>query len=190
MQSVLIVSSNEKTAELVMPLINDMYPGSTVTVCAGAKDARRMDMEFDLVIINSPLRDEPGAELAMEIVKNSVAGCLMITKADNADEMSDKLSELGVMVLERPISKKMFVRSVRLINAARKRFMGTLKENEKLHRELGEIKMINRAKLVLMKYLKFSEQQAHRYIEKQSMDLRMSKYDIALKVVKTYDLDA
>ena len=84
----------------------------------------------------------------------------------------------------------MFVRSVRLINAARKRFMGTLKENEKLHRELGEIKMINRAKLVLMKYLKFSEQQAHRYIEKQSMDLRMSKYDIALKVVKTYDLDA
>ena len=63
------------------------------------------------------------------------------------------------------------------------------KENLKLHRRLDEIKAVNRAKLVLMQYLKFSESQAHKYIEKQSMDLRMTRYEIAMKIIKTYDLD-
>ena len=38
-----------------------------------------------------------------------------------------------------------------------------------------------------MQYLKFTEQQAHRYLEKQAMDLRVTKNEVALKVIKMYE---
>ncbi|MBR1752026.1 MAG: ANTAR domain-containing protein [Ruminococcus sp.] len=192
MQSILIVSSNEKTAALVLPLIKEMWGECKISVCDRADRALGIAREsnVDIVIINSPLGGVSGSALAVDICKKTNAGCIVITAKDHLDELSSRLEEQGVLVLGRPISKQMFVRSLRLLSASRNRFLGLEKENIKLHRELDEIKMINRAKSVLMKYLKFSEEQAHRYIEKQSMDLRMSKYDIALKVVKTYDLDA
>ena len=35
-------------------------------------------------------------------------------------------------------------------------------------------------------YLRMSEQQAHRYIEKQAMDMRASKKSIAERILKMY----
>ena len=37
-----------------------------------------------------------------------------------------------------------------------------------------------------VQYLRMSEQQAHRYIEKQAMDMRTSKKDVAENILKTY----
>ena len=48
------------------------------------------------------------------------------------------------------------------------------------------MKIVNRAKLLLMQNLRMTESQAHHYLEKQAMDLRKSKYDIALRVLNTY----
>ena len=41
--------------------------------------------------------------------------------------------------------------------------------------------------IFLARGLSFSEQQAHRYIEKQAMDTRSTKLDVALKIIKMYD---
>ena len=65
--------------------------------------------------------------------------------------------------------------------------LGIQHENIKLHKKLEEIRNVNRAKFALMQYLNFTEQQAHRYLEKQAMDLRVTKNEVALKVIKMYD---
>jgi len=189
---VLIASANEKAVTLIAPLMRESYPECRLSVCGSANEARRLcgESDYDLVIINTPLPDERGGELAKDICDSTTAGCLVMTKAENAETLSEQLEEYGALVVARPISRVLFYQSVKMINASRKRIMGYAKENIKLHKKLDEIKMINRAKLVLMQYLKFSESQAHRYIEKQAMDLRMTKYEIAMKVIKTYDLDA
>lgn len=192
MNRVLIASANEKAVTLIAPLMRESYPECRLSVCGSANEARRLcgESDYDLVIINTPLPDERGGELAKDICDSTTAGCLVMTKAENAETLSEQLEEYGALVVARPISRVLFYQSVKMINASRKRIMGYAKENIKLHKKLDEIKMINRAKLVLMQYLKFSESQAHRYIEKQAMDLRMTKYEIAMKVIKTYDLDA
>lgn len=46
--------------------------------------------------------------------------------------------------------------------------------------------MISRAKLCLMEYLKLTEPQAHRFIQKQSMDLRMPQRKVAEKIIAMY----
>lgn len=52
-----------------------------------------------------------------------------------------------------------------------------------------EKQLIERAKKVLMSYLSMSEPQAHRFLEKQAMNLRVKKTEIARAVLKMYELD-
>ena len=61
-------------------------------------------------------------------------------------------------------------------------------KNIRLQAQLEEVKLINRAKLVLMQCLAMSEQQAHRYIEKQAMDLRVTKSYVAQQILRTYEI--
>ena len=80
----------------------------------------------------------------------------------------------------------LFKQCIGVVHAARKRYAGLSKENERLKSTLEEAKIINRAKLLLMQYLALSEERAHRYIEKQAMDMRISKIEAARQILKTY----
>ena len=60
-------------------------------------------------------------------------------------------------------------------------------ENEKLRHMVEDMKIINRAKFLLISCLNMSETQAHRYLEKQAMDLRISKLQVAKQVIQTYE---
>lgn len=156
--------------------------------CADAKNAV-LSGEYDIVIVDGNLPGEPALELAVMITEKTNSGCLIIAAPEQSDAVADKLADAGVFLLDKPLDKTKFCRTVRLVDACRRRLEGIRRDHQKLKRRLDEIKAVNRAKMVLMQYLKFSEEQAHRYIEKQAMDLRMTRYEIAMKVIKTYDLD-
>ena len=80
----------------------------------------------------------------------------------------------------------LFKQSLGVVRAAQKRYAGLSKENERLKSTIEEAKIINRAKLLLMQYLSLSEDRAHKYIEKQAMDMRISKIEVARQILKTY----
>ena len=52
--------------------------------------------------------------------------------------------------------------------------------------KLEEIRVINRAKWILIGEMNMTEEQAHRHIEKQAMDMCKSKKEIAESIIKTY----
>ena len=52
---------------------------------------------------------------------------------------------------------------------------------------MEEIRLVNRAKWLLIDELKMSEPDTHRYIEKQAMDLCVSKREVAEEIIKTYE---
>ena len=56
----------------------------------------------------------------------------------------------------------------------------------KLKVKMEEIRLINRAKMLLMQCLKMTEQEAHRYLEKEAMDRGMKRLAVAEEVIKTY----
>ena len=64
----------------------------------------------------------------------------------------------------------------------RKSFKKALSIEEKME----EIRIVNRAKWLLISELKMDEQGAHRYIEKQAMDRCISKRIVAEEIIKTY----
>jgi len=51
---------------------------------------------------------------------------------------------------------------------------------------MTEIRLVNRAKWLLIGELTMSEPDAHRYIEKQAMDNGVTKREIAENIIKTY----
>ena len=64
---------------------------------------------------------------------------------------------------------------------------GVQKENVRLKKQIDDIRLINRAKYILMEYLSMTEAQAHRYLEKQAMDMRVTKAEIAKSILSTYE---
>jgi AmiR/NasT family two-component response regulator len=56
-----------------------------------------------------------------------------------------------------------------------------------LQLKIEEIRLVNRAKAILIQYLKMTEQEAHKYIEKQAMDLRITKREVATSILNTYE---
>ena len=55
-----------------------------------------------------------------------------------------------------------------------------------MEEKMKEIRLINRAKWVLIDELKMSEADAHHYIEKQAMDRCVSRREIAEEIISTY----
>ena len=187
-ESVLIVSGNEKAANALVLMLKD-FGHLSISMAKSASEAKRAILTngYDLVMINAPLGDEYGFELAGLVLNNSLSSCLFIVKSEHFESASAKLEAIGGLCISKPVNRLMFVHSLRWISATRNRLLGLKKENIKLQNKIEEMRIVNRAKFSLMQYLGFDEAQAHRYIEKQAMDKRVTKYQIAMQIIKTYE---
>ena len=68
----------------------------------------------------------------------------------------------------------------------RERMRRMEKKSVSLQEKMEEIKLVNRAKWVLITHLNMTEDAAHRYIEKQAMDRCVSKRVVAEDILRTY----
>lgn len=162
---------------------------SAIKLAGYSSEAKRSicQNEFNLIIIDTPLPDEFGFELAISISELSSAGIILICKSFIADDISVRLTDAGVHVLTRPISNESFRQALKTVRETHDRMNGVKKENTSLLAKIDEMRLINRAKCTLMQYLKFTEPQAHKYIEKQAMNNRQTRREVALKILAAYE---
>lgn len=188
MERVLIVSTSAKGQEFLRELLRDQEYGQMVFADNCGEARRKMaEDDFSLVVINAPLQDESGEQLALWAAQSTDAGVLLLVKAEIADEVSARVEDGGAMVLPKPISRQFFSQSLKLISAARRRMLGLKNENTRLQKKIDDIRLVDRAKCVLIQYSDFTEQQAHRYIEKKAMDQRVSRREVAEDIIRTYE---
>lgn len=185
--SVLLVSASEKFNTSILTLLppTDYWP---VTIAKSVGEARRRLVEesFDIVLINAPLSDDFGMHLAMDICSNSGAGVLLLIKNELYNEITSKVVPYGVMTMPKPTSLQLVSQSLQILRATRERLRQMEAKQISVEEKIEEIRLVNRAKWVLIECLNMTETDAHRYIEKQAMDLRTSKREIAENIIKTY----
>ena len=121
------------------------------------------------------------------MTQSTDSGILMLVKAELADAVSAKVEDYGVFVIPRPVGRQLFFQTVKLIHASRKRVLGLQKENGRLQQKIEEMRLVDRAKCTLVQYLGLTEPQAHRYLEKQAMDMRMTRREVAEEILRTYE---
>lgn len=184
--SVLIVS-NADTFNYSLKSLLPESRFSPVHFAESISEAKRdvLDRSYDLIFIHSPLPDETGTRFAIDLCTTSSVPMLFV-KNELYAETYDKVAEHGVMTIPRPISKSVFVQALDCMVAGRERLRRLEKKTVSIEEKMAEIRLVNRAKWLLINELKMTEPDAHRYIEKQAMDQCLPRRQIAETIIKLY----
>ena len=185
--SVLVISAKENfNASLQSLLPESKY--APVQMVSSVSLAKRVLLErsFDFVFINTPLPDDFGTRFAIEISGNKGTVILLLVRNEVYEEVCDKVTEYGILTLPKPASKQMVAHTLNFMAGIRERLRKLEKKSLSMEEKMKEIRLVNRAKWVLIDELKMSEADAHRYIEKQAMDRCVSRREIAEEIIYTY----
>lgn len=185
--SVLIASSSDKFTDAITGMLPEgRY--RPVKIAGSVSEARRelLERTYDVVIINAPLPDEFGNRFAVDLCRTGGAGVMLFVKSEHFEEISGKLGDYGVMVLARPTSPSLVAQSLALVCATRERMKRVEQKAQTMEEKMEEIRLVNRAKWILIDQLKMSEPDAHRYIEKTAMDRCVTKRAVAQSIIRTY----
>ncbi|MCL2053974.1 MAG: ANTAR domain-containing protein [Oscillospiraceae bacterium] len=188
MESALIVSSSEKGTAFFADILTAAQVNK-ITVLKTCSEARRalLDRDFDLVIVNAMLKDESGESFSRQVAGDGLAQVILVVKNQYFDEVSAICENDGVLTISKPVNKTVLWSALTLAKSAQSRLKRVQAENVQLKQKIEDIKIIDRAKYMLISYLDMNEQDAHRYIEKQAMDMRTSRRAIAERILKTYE---
>ena len=187
-KEVFVISSNENFHRYV----RENLPDGDFTVSGGAvscTEARQkmMDSRCAVILINIPLSDECGTELASDLAENSPSSVIAVVKNEQETEFRQSLEPAGIFVLGRPFPHTTFHQVLYDAASAYARMQIMSQENQRLQIKLIDLRIVNRAKYALIQYLGMNEEQAHKYIEQQAMNQRISKRKAAENILKTYE---
>ena len=184
---VLVAGANDKLGESIAALLpkNEYEPP---VFAASVGEIRRLALEstMDLVVLNTPLKDEFGTRLALDLADYNIAVLLMV-QGDVFDQVCYKVEDYGVLTLAKPVSRQSFYTAVKLLTAMRAKMLRMEKKNQALQEKMQDIRSINRAKWLLITNLQMTEDAAHSHIEKRAMNSRLSRREAAEEIIRTYD---
>ena len=183
--SVLSVAAAEKFHTSLRELLpNGRY--DPVHAVYDASEARRRMLEtaYDVILISAPLPDEFGARLAQHAAEHTGAGVLMMVKSEYYSDVSEQLTPCGVLTLQKPTSPQMMLQCMELLCATRERLRRMEQKSASIEDKMAEIRLVNRAKWVLIEKRGLTEQEAHRFIEKAAMDRCVPKRVIAEEILR------
>ena len=187
--SVLLVSSSEKISRALREIFSvPSFSPFTVVGSVGAAERAAAEREFDLIIVNSPLPDDGGLRFSVDAADRCDGSVvLFLAREEQYDEVWETLVSRGVFTLRKPLSKNVMEAASDWLISARERIRRTEKKTLSIEEKMNEIRLVNRAKWLLISELKMTEPDAHRYIEKQAMDRCVPKRRIAEEIIKTYN---
>ena len=183
---VLLVSAAEKFNTVTCSLLPgaEFYPVEIVKT-AKAAQRRLLEQEFDLILVNTPLPDEFGTELARDACLRSRAGVLLLVKRELHDEICAKVTDAGVLTLPKPTSEAVMRHMLRTLCAVRERLKRIQERQVTVDQKIEEIRIVDKAKWALISARQMTEEEAHQYIQRQSMDRRVSKRTAAEEILRT-----
>lgn len=185
--SVLVVSASEN----FNTVLSDMLPESAfhpVRVADSVNAARRIFAErnFDFVVINSPMPDDPGVRFAIDVCASKGTVALLLVKSEAYVGTYDKVVVHGVFTLSKPVSRQSMTQALSWMASARERLRKVEKKTLSIEEKMEEIRIVNRAKWLLISELKMDEPHAHHYIEKRAMDSCLTRRQVAEDIINTY----
>ena len=173
MERILIISATEKSHAMLSQFLTSCHVQGQICFASSGSEARRMlvDGMFDLVLVNTPLPDEFGHELAQTVTHDTMAGVILLAKAEIADSVSEKVEDDGVFVIPKPLSRVLFTQALRMTRAARQRLTGLQSENRRLQQRIEDIRAVDRAKCLLIECCSMIDLQHPRHNDRVITDL-------------------
>lgn len=146
--SVLIVSGTQKGAAYITELLSPREFAPMTTALSGG-DARRLLLRrsYELVVINTPLPDEFGHELAEYITEKFVSGVMVIAKAELFRSGERRNGAIWHIDGAKAAFAPLFYQALHLLIATQNRWQRFDRENQKLRTKMEEVRIVARAKV-------------------------------------------
>ncbi|MDE6169063.1 MAG: response regulator [Acetatifactor sp.] len=182
--SVLVASTSQNINSALSALLPESAFSRVHTV-SSVSAARRIFAErpFDLVIVNSPLPDDTGVRFAIDVCAGAGTVALLLVKSEIYMGIYDKVVPHGVFTLPRPTSKQALSLALSWLASARERLRKMEKKTLSIEEKMEEIRLVNRAKWILIDEQGMDEPAAHHYIERQAMNLCITKRQAAEDII-------
>lgn len=183
--SVLVVSGSEKFDALVRKALTRgrfLMPGFH----RNAASARRclLEHEYDLVVINCPLSDEFGHELAADAALKWGACVLMVVPAEVYDNVLEHVTDMGILALAKPASQERLGHAIRYLTAIRSRIHELQQQVRKGAEKMEELRVVSKAKILLIEKRHMTEDEAHGYIGREAMDHGLTRKRVAQQILE------
>lgn len=186
MDRALLVAGSKKGQDILTACLSEYAFSDICCVSTGGEAWRQItDQSFSLVVILSPLPDGTGYDLA-KMAAGTTAGVLLLTKAETAREITASMMQAGILVVPVPLNRRSFGEAVNMMLVVHRRLSSAVPQTERLQQKIREIRLVDRAKCLLIQYEKMTEDEAHRYMEQEAMNRRVTRVNIAEEILQSY----
>lgn len=185
--SVLIVSASQRFSAALSGFLPEAVCSPVVTAASvSAAEQALSQRTFDFVFVNLPLPDDSGVRFALDSCGLGGTVTVLFAAADVHDGICGRAAARGVYTLRKPVSRASMLQALDWMITTRERLRGYEKKVQPIERKMEEIRLVNRAKWLLISELKMSEPDAHHYIERRAMDRCVSKREVAEEIIRLY----
>ena len=111
------------------------------------------------------------------------SGVVLVMPNEIYDDVTDHVIDRGVATVHKPVSRVTLSRRIRLMAAMQNEMFETHKKIESVKEKMEEIRIVSKAKCLLIEKRGMTEDEAHRYIGKQAMDNGVSRRKVAEEII-------
>lgn len=180
---VLIVTKDTKISSPIKQML--IPPLFEISEISDFNEARRKVAEenFNIIIVDSG--EGEGTDFATDISENS-GTILLLVPTHMFDSISYRVESFGVLTITKPFDQFYFYNMIKVALAVNAKVERLTFQTIRLKEKMEEIRVVNRAKMLLMSHKNMSEEEAHRYIEKTAMDRCVKRTVLAEEIIKSF----
>ena len=185
-----LISSSAALVDNLMDILTDA--GLHITGIANDVDQARSGLQYidtDMILLVTPIGRETGDRLAKDLcyIKPD-CGMIIAAPPEKFPLFEKRLDDALAFLIAKPISKTALLQAILHLQKSLIILTASRQKYGQLEKKLEDLRVISRAKNILISNLHMTEQQAHSYIQKQSMDMRLSPREVAEGILNTYEL--
>ncbi len=140
----------------------------------------------DITIIDDQMKGMKGYEISETILAEKVCPVITLIHAADMGYYVNLNQEPIFASIAKPCGREVLMNTIFLLAKTAKSILALEQKVEKINDEKKNQDIVNEAKKYLMEYLNLSEEEAHRKIQKKSMDKGISKVKVAEIIIRIY----
>lgn len=183
LHTVLVVTKDTKISSQINAML--IAPLFETQIVSDFNEARRLCGERNYNIVIVDFAEGEGTDFAIDI-SDSLSTILLLTPTQFFEQISYKVEGYGILTITSPFDQFYFYNMIKVAIAVQYKVQVLSSQTTKLKVKMEEIRIVNRAKMLLMQNLNMTEADAHRYIEKEAMNRCIKKTAVAEQVISTY----
>ncbi len=183
MKNILIAARTETACKAYAEMLDSSVFRVTEMTDAGA--IRFLDLSsYSAALFSLPLADENGLALIEELHQRYDTPLGVIIKPDIPDRLLKRLVSANAYILKKPVSHSNLILAAELLSSFSDNNADMKEKIKELERKNSEIKLMARAKLILMQTRGLTEDEAHTQILHRAMNEQMSLDAVCKEIIR------